>query len=42
MLNSIRWRIALPFMLLILAIMLPLTLFITRTFEQTYLDDLED
>ena len=42
MLNSIRWRIALPFMLLILAIMLPLTLFITHTFEQTYLDDLED
>lgn len=41
MFHSIRWRITLPFVLLILAAMLGLGLYVARFARQTYLTDLE-
>ncbi len=41
MLRSIRWRIILPYVLLILAVMLALGIYLSSFIKQTYLNDLE-
>lgn len=41
MFRSIRWRIALPYVLLILAAMLVVGIYLSRFIRQTYLNDLE-
>ena len=40
--DSIRWRIAIPYVLLILATMLALGIYLSNFVRQTYLNDLED
>ena len=41
MFRSIRWRILLPYVSLILVSMLVLGIYLTRVVRQTYLNDLE-
>ncbi|HNT53392.1 MAG TPA: hypothetical protein PKG95_01695, partial [Anaerolineaceae bacterium] len=41
MFRKIRWRIALPYILLILLLMLGLQIYLSNTIEKTYLTDLE-
>ena len=41
MFHSIRWRIALPYTLLILLTMIGVSLYVTNFIRQTYLRDLE-